>query len=239
MSYGRSNYSTGGYDRDYSRYSREDARHYSSSYEGDYSEPKYGRLYSKNNSYEHQCNCCHPVYPQPQPICPPRPHPCPTPWPPIVGPDPATPTSPTSPTGGITSAYASAFTAIPVATGTLLAAATPLRVSFNAPNTFSRITVDGAIVTFTNPGTYYVEFAVPVTTTAATGLTIDAITTPGTATASPSAYTLALPSGLNTEIVSYKGFVTVPAGGTVSFTLTSSSAGTRVSQGQLTTFRVA
>ena len=237
MSYGRSNYSECGYDRDYSRYSRDYSGHYSTSYEGGYSEPKYGRSYSKASCYEPQCGCCRPDYPKPQPLYPPRPQPFPTPWPPSI--DPGTPTSPTEPTGGITNAYASAFTSIPVATGTLLAAATPLTVSFNAPNTFSRITVNGPTVTFINPGTYYVEFAVFVTTTAATGLTIDTITTPGTAIASPKTYTLALPSGLNEESISYKGFVTVPAGGTVSFTLASSSAGTRVSQGQLTSFRVA
>lgn len=235
MSYGRSNYSECGYDRDYSRYSRDYSGHYSTSYEGEYREPKYGRSYSKTSCYEPQCGCCQPGYPKPQPIYPPKPQPFPTPWPtpwpPIV--------CPTEPSGGMASAFASALTAVPTVAGTVLAAATPLTVSFNAPNTYSGITVNGAVVTFTNPGTYYVEFSVPVTTTAATTLTIDAVTTPATATASPSIYTLALPSGLTNEVISYKGFIAVPAGGTVSFTITSSVAGTTVLQGQLTTFRVA
>ena len=213
MSYGRSNYNGCGY-----------SRHYSASYECDYSEPKYGRSYSKNNCYEPQCHCCCPVYPKPQPIYPPRPQPWPTPWPQCPS---------------ITGAYATALTAIPAATGTTLTANTPLNVSFNAPLASNNITVNDAVVTFTNPGTYYVEFDVPVSTTAPATITINAVTTPAATVASPNTYSLALGGGTPNEVVSYKGFVTAPAGGTVSFTITSSAPNTTVRQGQLITFRVA
>ena len=101
------------------------------------------------------------------------------------------------------------------------------------------MTASGSTITFQLPGTYYVEFQVPVTDTAAGTITIN--TTGVNATAAPNSYSFTVPGDADgtRTVGTYSAIVTSGTNGTLTYTITSSDATATAFPATVVAFKIA